>query len=56
MWIAEGQADPPPSALQYFDAAPPSWGLSAQSSYPRPIVSAKDGREIALSSYKARDF
>ena len=56
MWIAEGQADPPPSALQYFDAAPPSWGLSAQSSYPVPIVSAKDGREIALSSYKARDF
>ena len=56
MWIAEGQANPPASALQYFDAIPSSWTLSAQSAYPAPIVSAKDGREIALSFYKTRDF
>jgi len=56
MWIAEGQAHPPPSAQHYFEAVPRSWGLSAQSAYPAPIVSAKDGREIALSSYKTRDF
>jgi deoxyribodipyrimidine photo-lyase len=56
MWIAEGQANPPPSAQQYFEAVPRSWGLSAQNAYPAPIVSAKDGRDIALSSYKTRDF
>jgi deoxyribodipyrimidine photo-lyase len=56
MWIAEGQANPPASALQYFDAIPSSWTLSAQSAYPAPIVSAKEGREIALSFYKTRDF
>ena len=55
-WIAEGQQNPPLSALQFFDAIPPSWSLSHKNNYPKPIVTAKEGREKALSYYKNRDF
>ena len=54
-WIAEGQAVPPETAKQYFRAIPRSWNINAQT-YPKPIVSAKDGREIALDTYKNRGF
>jgi deoxyribodipyrimidine photo-lyase len=46
MWIAEGQADPPPSALQYFDAAPPSWGLSRRVRIPYPLSQPKTGAKL----------
>ena len=55
-WIAEGQQKPPRSAMQFFDAVPANWGLSPTNNYPKPIVSAKEGREIALSFYKNRNF
>ena len=55
-WIAEGQQKPPLSAMQFFDAVPDNWGLSPTNDYPKPIVSAKAGREIALSFYKNRNF
>jgi len=54
-WIAEGQAAPPETAKQYFQAIPKSWNIGAQA-YPKPIVSAKEGREIALHTYKNRGF
>jgi len=55
-WIAEGQRNPPKTAKQFFAAIPLSWALSPKIPYPNPIVSAKEGREIALSFYKSRDF
>ncbi len=54
-WIAEGQAAPPETALDFLAAAPRRWGLSAQMDYPEPIVGAAEGRERALAAYKARD-
>ena len=54
-WIAEGQSAPPETAKQYFQAIPKSWNIGAQA-YPKPIVSAKEGREIALHTYKNRGF
>lgn len=55
-WIAEGQARPPQTALDYFDAVPRSWGLARSEPYPEPVVSAKEGREAALAAYEDRDF
>lgn len=55
-WIAEGQGDPPDSALSYFDAIPKAWGLSAQDWYPDPVVDLAEGRERALDAYKNREF
>ncbi len=56
-WIAEGTRTPAVTALAYFDAVPKSWGLTATQGYPlRPIVSAEDGRRIALSAYENRHF
>ncbi|MBV7379616.1 cryptochrome/photolyase family protein [Maritimibacter dapengensis] len=54
-FIAEGQKNPPETALDYFDAVPRSWNLSAHENYPeRPIVGLKEGREAALSAYQNR--
>ncbi|MEL6639984.1 MAG: deoxyribodipyrimidine photo-lyase [Pseudomonadota bacterium] len=55
-WIAEGQLDPPKTALSYFDAVPESWGLSPRDLYPNPIVPADQGRRIALDAYENRGF
>lgn len=55
-WIAEGQAQAPQSALDYFDAVPRSWGLDGSDAYPEPVVSAREGREAALEAYENRDF
>ncbi len=55
-WIAEDRQTPTDTALSYFDAVPRSWGLSAQDSYPEPVVSVSDGREKALQAYENRDF
>ncbi|MCL4140431.1 UNVERIFIED_CONTAM: hypothetical protein GTU68_018119 [Idotea baltica] len=55
-WIAEGQSDPPDTALSYFDAIPKSWALSASDRYPNAIVDPAEGRQRALDAYKARGF
>jgi deoxyribodipyrimidine photo-lyase len=55
-WIAEGQKAPPDTALQFYAASPVSWNLSPKTAYPQPIVTAKKGREIALSYYQSRAF
>lgn len=53
-WIAEGQADPPASARDYFRAVPRTWGLDPADTYPDPVVSAEGGRRRALEAYAAR--
>ncbi len=54
-WIAEGQAHPPATALSYFEAIPPGWGLSPGDPYPAPVVGAAEGRARALAAYGARN-
>lgn len=54
-WIAEGQADPPATALSFFEAVPRSWGLSAAAPYPRPVIDLAAGRAAALAAFGARD-
>lgn len=53
-WLAEGQRNPPQSALDFFDAAPLAWGLRPDDMRPQPIVGLKQGRERALAAYKNR--
>ena len=53
-WIAEGQEDPPETALDFLAAAPSRWKLSADMPYPDPIVDAGEGRARALDAYRAR--
>ncbi|QIE42529.1 deoxyribodipyrimidine photo-lyase [Rhodobacteraceae bacterium SC52] len=53
-WIAEGRSNPDPLASAFFDAIPRSWGLSANDTYPDPVVSAEDGRRRALDAYQNR--
>ncbi|WP_335946877.1 deoxyribodipyrimidine photo-lyase [Salipiger bermudensis] len=55
-WIAEGQDNPPKTALSYFDAIPENWAMTPDDPYPEPIVSAEDGRKAALDAYQNRDF
>jgi deoxyribodipyrimidine photo-lyase len=55
-WIAEGQRNPPATALSYYDAIPESWGLAASDHYPAPVVTPEAGRERALKAYAERDF
>ena len=55
-WVAEGQSDPPGTAMSYFEAIPESWNMSPGDAYPDPVVGAKEGRERALSAYENRDF
>ncbi|MBE9638099.1 cryptochrome/photolyase family protein [Salipiger mangrovisoli] len=55
-WIAEGQAQPPQSALDYFAAVPRSWQLDPAAEYPAPVVSAQEGRAAALAAYEQREF
>ncbi len=55
-WIAEGQGTPAETARDYFRAIPKSWGLSADTAYPAPVVSAEAGRRAALAAYENRGF
>jgi deoxyribodipyrimidine photo-lyase len=52
-WVAEGQRNPPDTALSYFDAVPESWGLTPTSPYPGPVVALDAGRRAALSAYES---
>ena len=57
MWIAETARNASSTARNFFRAAPKSWRLSADEAYPfAPVVSAEEGRRIALSAYENRDF
>lgn len=53
-WVAEGQENPPKTALGYFDAVPRSWQLLPSDAYPPPIVDLAEGRRRALSAYGQR--
>lgn len=53
-WVAEGQAQPPATALSYFDAVPRRWGLRASDEYPAPVVGLAEGRHRALRMYEHR--
>ncbi len=55
-WIAEGQDDPPETALSYFEAIPKSWDMSPSAPYPDRIVDLSEGRNRALQAYEARTF
>lgn len=54
-FIAEGQRNPPATALEFFAACPESWRLSPAQPYPRPLVDLAAGRERALAAYSARE-
>ena len=51
-WLAEGQANPPETAMAYFEAIPRRWSLHPDQSRVSPIIGLKEGRERALSAYK----
>ncbi|RFP87135.1 deoxyribodipyrimidine photo-lyase [Rhodobacteraceae bacterium 63075] len=54
-WIAEGQSDPPRTALEFFEAVPKGAGLNPGQARPdAPIIGLKEGRERALAAYSAR--
>lgn len=55
-WIAEGQDNPPETALAYFEAIPRSWNMSPEDPYPEPIVALDEGRQRALEAYENRSF
>lgn len=55
-WIAEDRTNPSDTALSYFDAIPKAWGLSADMTYPDPIVELAEGRNRALNAYQNREF
>ncbi|NDR58317.1 cryptochrome/photolyase family protein [Aliiruegeria sabulilitoris] len=48
-WIAEGQARPPETALDFFEACPAAWKLSPRDAYPAPVVALEEGRRAALA-------
>jgi len=54
-YIAEGQRQPGPEALQFFDAAPRAWGLRPDQAYPAPLVDLAAGRDRALAAYAQRN-
>lgn len=53
-WIAEAQADPPETALDFFAAAPRSWALDPAQDYPAPRIGLAEGRARALAAYERR--
>ncbi|RKE93740.1 cryptochrome/photolyase family protein [Sulfitobacter guttiformis] len=55
-WIAEGHRNPHSDALSFYEAIPRQWNMTAQDSYPAPVVDVSDGRKRALSAYENRGF
>lgn len=52
-WLAEGQAGPPQTALDYFRAIPHGWAMSAADPAPdRPVMDLAEGRARALAAYE----
>lgn len=54
-FIAEGQRNPGPEALSFFDAVPKTWQLDAKGRYPGPLVDLAQGRASALAAYSQRN-
>jgi len=50
-FIAEGHSRPEQTALDFFAACPPSWGLSPDQKYPAPLIELAQGRARALAAY-----
>lgn len=50
-WIAEGQGNPPQTALDFYAAAPRSWNLASDTPRAEPIISLQAGRHRALTAY-----
>jgi len=50
-WLAEGQSDPSPESLAYFEAVPRSWGMDANGPYPQPSIELPAARARALAAY-----
>ncbi|QPM89700.1 cryptochrome/photolyase family protein [Pseudooceanicola algae] len=50
-WLAEGQGDPGPEALAFYDAIPRAWNLSPGDAPARPSLTLAEGRERALAAY-----
>ncbi len=55
-WIAEGQISPARTAISYFEAIPRRWRMTAEDTYPAPVVALDEGRKRALAAYQARGF
>jgi deoxyribodipyrimidine photo-lyase len=51
-WIAEGQAAPPQTALDFYEAIPRRWALAPDNMYPAPVVGLSEGRKAALVAYE----
>ncbi|MCV2875702.1 DNA photolyase family protein [Rhodobacteraceae bacterium XHP0102] len=55
-WVAELSRPAPQTALDFFEAAPRTWGLRPDMGYPnRPIVDLAEGRARALAAYGERN-
>jgi deoxyribodipyrimidine photo-lyase len=54
-YVAELTSDPGKSALDFFAAAPRSWGLDAKRPYPPPLVALDAGRKRALDAFQQRN-
>ncbi|RYH10274.1 deoxyribodipyrimidine photo-lyase [Tropicimonas sp. IMCC6043] len=50
-WLAEGQSQPPVTALDFFDAAPRAWGLAPGDARPDPVVALDRGRSAAQAAW-----
>lgn len=53
-WVAEGQIQPPKTALDFFEAIPKRLDMSAKDLRPHAIVGLKEGRERALAAYSKK--
>ncbi len=51
-WLAEGRAAPSKTALQFFDACPKAWTMTASDRRTAPIVDLRVGRQAALNAYE----
>ncbi|SCZ58532.1 deoxyribodipyrimidine photo-lyase [Epibacterium ulvae] len=52
-WLAEGQEAPPQTALDFFEAIPRRWCLSAQQQRCQTMLDLAAGRARALEAYQA---
>ncbi len=52
-WLAEGQEDPPATALAFFEAVPRAWRLAPSDPYPGPVLDPAEGRRRALAAFAA---
>lgn len=53
-FLAELARPPGQEALDFFRAAPRSWGLDPAAPYPPPVIGLAEGRARALAAYAAR--